>query len=127
MSFMMRVHSVQSDANYNYSRITCRDCIKLPLYVDGIYMPALKLQLLKKTIKCRLENLDIGKNSDISTLKKYRDDIFLECGAESFKEIFLKTVLKDTYLGGTTTTELQNEVSTCQKIYYDRQTSIKVN
>ena len=46
---------------------------------------------------------------------------------KTLKNFFLKTVLKDTYLGGTTTTELQNEVSTCQKIYYDRQTSIKVN
>ena len=32
----------------------------------------------------------------------------------------VKTSLKDTYLGGTTPTALQNEVYTCRKIYYDR-------
>ena len=32
----------------------------------------------------------------------------------------VKTALKDTYFGGTTPTELQNEVSTCQIIYDDK-------
>ena len=36
MSFMMTVHPYQSDTNYNYSCMTCRSCIQLPLDVDGI-------------------------------------------------------------------------------------------
>ena len=69
---------------------------------------------------------------------KYRDGIFLECCAKSFKENFLcyfnevlfetvKIVLKDVYFGGTTPTELQNEVSICPKMYYDRETRVMVN
>ena len=38
-----------------------------------------------------------------------------------------KTALKDTYFGGTTLTELQNEVSTCQQLYYDKETKVIVN
>ena len=85
-----------------------------------------------------MADLDNGRNPDIGTLNKYRDDIFSECCAESFKEKFLryvnevlfemvKTALKDTYLGGTTPTALKNEVSTCQKMYYDRETRVMVN
>ena len=70
-----------------------------------------------------LAALDNMRNTDIGTLKKYRSGIFLECCAEIFKAKFLryvnevlfemvKTVLKDTYFGGTTPTALQNEVST---------------
>ena len=55
-----------------------------------------------------------------------RGDIFSYCCAESFKVkcicyvnklLFemVKTVLKYAYLGTTTTTALQNEVSTCRK------------
>ena len=39
----------------------------------------------------------------------------------------IKTALNDTYLGGTTPTALQKEVSTCQNMYYDRETSVMVN
>ena len=39
----------------------------------------------------------------------------------------VKKSLKDTYLGVTTPTSPQNEVSTCQHIYYDRETLIMVN
>ena len=39
----------------------------------------------------------------------------------------LKTALKDKYLGGTTPTALQNKVSMCRKMYYDRETCIMVN
>ena len=39
----------------------------------------------------------------------------------------VKTDLKDTYIGGTTPATLQNEVSTCQKIYYDKETRVMVN
>ena len=37
------------------------------------------------------------------------------------------TVLKDTYLGGTTPTALKNEVSIFRKMYYDRETRVMVN
>ena len=39
----------------------------------------------------------------------------------------VKTVLKDSYLGRTTPTALKNEVSTCRKMYYDRDTRVMVN
>ena len=43
----------------------------------------------------------------------------------------VKTYLKDTYLGGKTTTTLQNEcyneISTCRKMYYDIETRVMVN
>ena len=39
----------------------------------------------------------------------------------------VKTALKDKYLGGTTTTALQNKVSTFRKMYYDRETWVMVN
>ena len=85
-----------------------------------------------------MADLDNGINPDIGTLKKDRGDIFLECCAENFKANFLryvnevlfemvKTALKDTYLGGTTPTALQNEASTCRKMYYDIETRVMVN
>ena len=36
-------------------------------------------------------------------------------------------ILKDTYLGGPTTTALQNGVSTCQQMYYNKETRVMVN
>ena len=39
----------------------------------------------------------------------------------------VKTALKDTYLGLTTPTELQNEVAICQKMYYDKENQIMIN
>ena len=39
----------------------------------------------------------------------------------------VKTALKDTYLGETTPTALQNELSICRKMYYDRDTRAMVN
>ena len=39
----------------------------------------------------------------------------------------LKTALKDTYLGGTTTTTLKNEFATFRKIYYDKENQVMVN
>ena len=35
-SFMMMVQSEQADPKYNYIHITCRACVKIPLYLDGI-------------------------------------------------------------------------------------------
>ena len=39
----------------------------------------------------------------------------------------VKTSLKDKYLGGTTSTALQNEVSTCWKMHYDKDNQFMVN
>ena len=39
----------------------------------------------------------------------------------------VKTSLKDIYLGGTTLTALQNEVSTRRKIYYDKKNQVMIN
>ena len=39
----------------------------------------------------------------------------------------VKTALRDTYLVGTTPKALKSEVSTCRKIYYDRDTRVMVN
>ena len=39
----------------------------------------------------------------------------------------VRTALKDTYLRVTTPTALQNEVSTCCQMYYDRETYVMVN
>ena len=38
-----------------------------------------------------------------------------------------KTSLKDTYLGVTTPTALKNEVSTCRKMYYDKENQFMIN
>ena len=74
----------------------------------------------------------------MSALKKDRGDIVSECCAESFKTQFLRYVnevlfemvkpyLKDTYLGRTNPTALQNEVSTFRKFYYDRDNRVMFN
>ena len=39
----------------------------------------------------------------------------------------VKTSLKNTYFGVKTLTALQNEVSTCQTMYYDKETLVMVN
>ena len=49
------------------------------------------------------------------------------CYANEFLFEMLKIDLKDTYLWGTNPTALQNEVSTCQKTYYGRETRVMVN
>ena len=57
--------------------MTCRDCIKLPLDVDGIYA-SIDTQILKSphNILVHLADLDYGRKPDIGTLKKFRGDIF---------------------------------------------------
>ena len=135
----MTVHPYQYDPNSNYSHMTCRACVQLPLDVDGIDV-SIDTQMLKNphNILFHLADLDNGRKPDIGTLKKDNGDIFSECWAESFKEIFLcyvnevlfemvKISLNDTYLGGTTPTALQNEVSTCRQMYYDRENRVMVN
>ena len=38
----------------------------------------------------------------------------------------VKTALKDTYIGGTTPTALQNEVATYRKMYYDKGNQVMI-
>ena len=136
---MMTVHLDQCDTNFNYSHMTCRDCVELPLDVDGIDS-SIDTQIPKNPhdLLGHLVVLYNGRNPDIGTLKKDRGDIFSECCAESFEAKFLryvkevlfemvKTALKDTYWGGTTPTALQNEVSTWRQMNYDRDTYVMVN
>ena len=103
--------------------MTCRACIQLPLYVDGIDT-RIDIQILKPPhiILVHLAALDNEINTGIETLKKDRGDIFSEWCTGIFKAKLLryvnevisemvKTALKDTYLGGTTPAALKNEVS----------------
>ena len=119
--------------------MNCRACVTLSLDVDVIYY-IIDTKILKNPhdILVHSAALENGRNSDIGTLKKDRGDIFLECCLESFKGKFLrcvnevlfemvKTALKDTHLGGTTPTALQNEASTLWKMYYDKETCVMVN
>ena len=135
----MVVHTYQADPNCKHSRIIFRACVQLPLYVYGID-DSIKTQMLK-TPHClllHLEALDNGINTDICTLKKEKGYIFSERCTESFKPKYLryvnevifemvKTALKDAYLGGTTPTEVQNEVATCRQIYYDKENQVMIN
>ena len=78
-------------------------------------------QILKipHDILVRLTSLGNGRKTDICTLNKDRVDIFSEYFTKIIKTKLLryvnevlfkivKTALKDTYLGGTTPTELQH-------------------
>ena len=117
----------------------CRAFVKLPLYLDGIY-DSIDTKILKPPhiLLVHLEYLYNGRKQDIGTLNKERGDIFSEFCTKIFKAKFLhyvnevlfemvKKALRDTYLGGTTPTELQNEVSTCRKIHYNKYTRVIVN
>ena len=59
-------------------------------------------------------------------LQQNLKDKFLCYVNEVLCEMF-KTALKGKFLGVTNTTSLKNEVSTCRKIYYDRETRIMAN
>ena len=89
----MTVHPYRTDPNYNYSRMTCRACVQLPLDVDEIDA-SIGTQMQKKPhdILVYLAALDNGRNPDIGKLKKDRGDIFLECCTERFKAKFLRYV-----------------------------------
>ena len=73
--------------------MTCRECVQLPLYVDGIYA-SIDTQMLKPPhiLLFRLDALYNGRNLDIGTINKDRGDIFSECCTESFKAKFLRCV-----------------------------------
>ena len=73
--------------------MTCRACVQLPLYVDGIYN-SIDTQTMKipHILLDQLAALDDEKNPYIGTLKKYRGDIFSEFCTKIFKEKFLRYV-----------------------------------
>ena len=119
--------------------MTCRACIQLPLDVYGIDT-SINTQMLKNPHDLLVHSaaLENGRNPDIGTLKKEKGYILSEFCTDSFKEKFLRNVnevlfemgkksLKDTYLGGTTPTSLQNEVSTCWKMYYEKDNQVMIN
>ena len=87
------VNPNQADLNCNCSRTTCRACIQLLLDVDGTDA-IIDTQILKNThiLLVHLTVLDYRRKQDISTLKKDRGDIFLECWAEGLKANFLRYV-----------------------------------
>ena len=85
-----------------------------------------------------LAALDYERNPNIVTINREGRDIFLECCTEISKEkivwyvnevLFniLKIALKNIYIGGGTTASQLNEVATCQKFYYDKETQFIVN
>ena len=123
---MMTVHTDQADQKFKHIRMSCSSSAQLPMDVDGIDS-SIDTQILKNNIiLVHLATLENRRNPDIGALKKNRGDIFSEFCTTRFKAKFLcyinevlfemvKIALKDEYFGGTTPTELQNEVSTCQK------------
>ena len=136
---MMTVHPYQADLNCNYSLMRYRACVQLPLDKDGIDS-SIDTQILKipHDLLVHLAILDNERKQYIGTHKKYRGYILLGCCAEIFKAKFLcyvnevifemvKIALNDTYLGETTLTALENEVSIWRQMYYDRETPVIVN
>ena len=77
LSFMMTVHSYQDDKNCNHSRMICRECIQLPLYVYEIDAST-DNQILETPhiIIVHLAALGNGRKPDIETLNKDRGEIF---------------------------------------------------
>ena len=134
----MTVHQEQAEPKYKNSCMTCRAYVQIPLYVDGLY-DSPNTQILKnpQIILVHLAALENGRKSDIFTLKKERGGIFSECGTKIFKEKFLRYVnellfemvkiyLKDTHLGVTTPTTMQDEVSTYWEMHYNKETWVMV-
>ena len=135
----MTVHLDQADTKYKHNHMTCRACVKLPLYVDGIDA-SIESRILKyhHNLLVYLAALDYGRNPYIFPLKKEMGDIFSEYCTKSFKlKILLyinevlftmvKTALKDKYPEHKNPIALKNEVATCQKIYHDEETRVMVN
>ena len=113
--------------------------VQIPLDVDGID-DIMYTQILKNphNMLFHLLDLEYGRKPDTGTINKERGDIFKEWCTESFKANLLRYVnevlfemvtraLKDSYTGGTTNTEPQNEVSKFRNMYYDKETRVMVN
>ena len=73
---MMEVQPDQYDPNRMHNIMTCRDCVKPTIYVDGIDT-IIDTQILKTPhiFLVNLMVLDNGIKPDIGTLNKYREDI----------------------------------------------------
>ena len=87
------VHPDHADPKFNYSRMTCRACIQLPLDIGGIDA-SMYTEMIRNPhiLLVNLASLYNERNPDIGTLKKDRGGIFSECCKEIFKEIFLHYV-----------------------------------
>ena len=90
---MMTVQPYKADKNFNYSRMTCRACVQLPLNVGGIDS-SIDTKILKNPhiLLFQLVALDNFRKPDIGTLNKDRGEIFSECCAENFKAKFLRYI-----------------------------------
>ena len=62
-----------------------RACVKLPLDINGIYYRIYTKILKIIIIIVHLEALENGRNTDIGTIKKEREDIFSESCTKIFK------------------------------------------
>ena len=74
---MMTFYPDQDDTKCKHGCMTCRDCVKLPLDVDGIG-DSISTQMMKTLhdLIFHLAALDYGIKPEIGTLKKNRGDIF---------------------------------------------------
>ena len=77
LSFMMTVHSYQADPKSKHIRMTCRECVQLPLDLYAIG-PFIDTQTMKAPhdLILHLEALYYGIKPYIFTFKKKRGDIF---------------------------------------------------
>ena len=76
---MVTVHPYQADPKYKNNSMTCKACVKVLLYVDGIYA-IIDTQMPEKyhDLLFQLKALDYGRNTDIGRLKKEsRGHIFI--------------------------------------------------
>ena len=87
------VYPYQYDKKYKHICMTCRSCVQLPLYLDGVDA-RIDTQTLKTPhiILVHLADLDNGINPDIFTINKERGDILLEFWIKIFTEKFLRYV-----------------------------------
>ena len=77
LSFMVTVHPDQADPKCKQNIISCRSCVKLPLYIDVID-GSIDIKILEPPhiLLFHLADLENGRNPDIGTLKKDRGDVF---------------------------------------------------
>ena len=85
----MMVHPDQDGPNCKHSRMACRACAKLPLYVYGIDA-SIDNKILKTShiILTHFAALDNGRNPDIGALKKERGYIFQNAAPKAFRKSY---------------------------------------
>ena len=73
--------------------MTCRACVKLPLYGNGIDC-SIYSQIINRTHNILVRLLDFGndRTSDVGILKKERGDVFSERQTEIFKARLLQYI-----------------------------------